>query len=100
MRTLPTGAADIQEFYRDHWNGDFVRLVRAKIPESELREYALKVGAKKVVTEDHPAEIISWSHGPSWWSPEGLPRYCSSGPDQRVLVGWQDGYVYFDAAAW
>ncbi len=36
-RALPESATDIQEYYSDSWNGDFVCLIKAQLPEGDAR---------------------------------------------------------------
>lgn len=43
VRNLPKGASDINEFYRDSgMSGDFIRLLKARIPREQVAEYAGK----------------------------------------------------------
>ncbi|HEY5742081.1 MAG TPA: hypothetical protein VIS99_06020, partial [Terrimicrobiaceae bacterium] len=37
-RALPSSASEIQEYYDDSWNGDFVRLVKAPLPATDYAE--------------------------------------------------------------
>ncbi|MBK1789984.1 hypothetical protein [Persicirhabdus sediminis] len=101
VRNLPEGATDIQEHYEDvGFTGDFVRVVKARIPESEVAEYARRVGATRKEAGGAGSDYFSWTGAASWFAPENPPMYFHYEPGYRILVGWEDGYVYFDAAAW
>ncbi len=101
VRNLPKGATEIQEFYRDAgMTGDFTRLLKARISRDDVAEYARRVGAihkeEGRVGRDH----TSWvRYGPAWWNPQQEPLYYSVDGDTRILVGWEDGFVYFDATS-
>ena len=43
-RALPNSATEVQEYYSDSWNGDYVRCVRAKMPEADFPLYAKNLG--------------------------------------------------------
>jgi hypothetical protein len=101
MRNLPEGATEVQEYYRDAgMTGDFSRLLKARIPREEVEAYAMKVGALNREEGNAGHGYSSWVSGPDWWSPKEPPLYFHYEQGYRILVGWEDGFVYFDAVAW
>lgn len=101
MRNLPEGATEVQEYYRDAgMTGDFSRLLKARIPREEVEAYAMKVGALNREEGNAGHDYSSWVSGPDWWSPKEPPLYFHYEQGYRILVGWEDGFVYFDAVAW
>jgi hypothetical protein len=101
VRALPEGATDVQEYYRDAgMTGDFSRLLKARIPRNEVEAYAFKMGAQNRVEGNAGQDYPSWVSGPDWWSPKEPPHYFHHEQGYRILVGWEDGFVYFDAVAW
>lgn len=101
IRELPDGATEIQEFYKDSgFTGDFRRLLKARIPEDQVAGYARRLGAVSKEAGGAGHEYFSWSSGPSWFDPNSAPRFYFYEPQYRVLVGWEDGFVYFDEVAW
>lgn len=101
VRNLPKGASDINEFYRDSgMSGDFIRLLKARIPREQVAEYARKVGATHKVEPGKPWTHKSWIRFDlDWWKPKQEPQYYSPDGNARIMVGWEDGYVYFSASA-
>lgn len=101
VRMLPKGATEIQEYYKDYgMTGDFIRLMKARIPESQVEDYAQKLGADQKAT-DSPGERVSWSSlGPSWWRPQKPPLYFHKEREYQKLVSWEDGFVYVEIGAW
>lgn len=103
VRALPEGAMDIEEHYE--WGGitgDFVRLVKARIPKDQVAAYAARMGATSPVKKEMSWEnLVYWSGGPKWWKPPKDPLYFySSEQGYRLLVGWENGFVYYDAVEW
>ena len=99
VRALPKGATDIQEYYRDAgMSGDFTRLLKARIPRENVAEYARKVGATDKKEGRAGRVYASWGgFKTKWWNPQEAPLYFSLEGDTSVLVGWEDGFVYFEA---
>lgn len=101
VRNLPEGATEVQEYYRDAgMTGDFSRLLKARIPREQVEAYALRVGASNREVGKVGQDYSSWVNGPDWWSPRNPPLYFHYEQGYRILVGWEDGFVYFDAVAW
>lgn len=72
-RALPASATEIQEYYDDSWNGDFARVIKAKLPEKDYTEYARRLGLTVRFDPLKHAEIASSINmgvgGPEWWNP-------------------------------
>jgi hypothetical protein len=95
VRDLPTGATDIQEYYEDFGiTGDFTRVLKARIPREQVQAYALRVGAPNQEQGKAGKDYVSWAGGPDWWSPKEPPLYFHYEQGYRILVGWEDGFVY------
>jgi hypothetical protein len=101
VRMLPKGAAEIQEYYKDYgMTGDFIRLMKARIPENQVEDYARRMGATQKASGS-PGERVSWSSlGPGWWRPRKPPLYFLKEREYQMLVGWEDGFVYVEIGAW
>ena len=101
--SLPDTATEIQEHYEDTLlpPGEFYRLLKARMPRHEVEAYAHRVGATKRESGQTGKEFFSWRGGfPEWFDPQEDPLYYYYEQQYRILVGWEDGYVYFDATAW
>lgn len=99
VRALPKGATDIQEYHREAgMTGDFTRILKARIPREGVEEYARKVGATHKNNGRAMHVYASWGgYKTKWWNPqEVLLFFCLAG-GTTVLVGWEDGFVYFEA---
>lgn len=99
VRALPKGATDIQEYYLDAGiTGDFTRILKARIPREDVAEYARKVGATHKTAARVGHVYASWGgYKTKWWNPQETPLYFSLEGDTSILVGWEDGFVYFEA---
>lgn len=101
VRDLPDEATEVEEYYKDFgMTGDFKRLLKARIPEHQLAEYARKVGATDKLEVGVERDDISWTGGISWFSPNAPPKYIHREQGYRILIGWEDGFLYFEAIAW
>ena len=101
VRNLPEGATGILEYYKVFGiTGDFSRLLRARVPREQVEAYAVRVGAPNREQGNAGKDYVSWTGGPDWWSPKDPPLYFHYEQGYRILVGWEDGFVYFDAVAW
>jgi hypothetical protein len=101
VRELPDGAKDIQEYYKVVGiNGDFRRLLKARIPREQVEAYALRVGAPNREQGKAGKDYFSWVGGPEWWAPKEPPLYYHYEQGYRILVGWEADFVYFDVVAW
>jgi len=108
-RALPSSAADIQEYYSDSWNGDFVRLLKARLPEEDYEDYAKSLDLTIRFDESKHADIRSSidmgaGDAPSWWDP---PRSNDTtyfdhvkGDDYVQTLKYSNGTVYLLIVSW
>jgi hypothetical protein len=106
---LPASATDIQEYYSDSWNGDFVRLIKAKLPQETYAEYARRL---KIVTLFDPAtdqdieSVINLviADAPTWWNPPKASETTyfehRKGDDYLQVLSYSNGYVYYLVTSW
>ena len=108
-RALPESATDIQEYYSDSWNGDFVRLIKARLPEGDYEEYAKALNLSTRFDDSKHADIrstidISVGDSPAWWDP---PRSSGTtyfdivkGDDCVQTLKYSNGTVYMLIVSW
>jgi len=108
-RALPQSATHVQEYYSDSWNGDFVRLIRADLPEKDYEEYAKRLNLSLRYDETRHKEIrslieIGAGEAPDWWNP---PRASATtffkytkGNDHVQSLNFKDGKVYYLITSW
>ena len=108
-RALPSSATDIQEYYADFgMTGDFVRVLKARLPESDFPEYASNLSLTKYAPAIHGAEYDTIKTGagdvPKWWDQPQPMDNCyfkyTPGEDYYTRITWSDGWVYFISQAW
>ncbi len=107
-RALPGSATVVQEYYSDSWNGDYVRCVRAKLPEADFPLYAKHLGLTERFDPVAHADItnmINMSFDvPDWWAPPqaGPTTYFQykRGDDFLEVLKFSEGYVYFVSTSW
>lgn len=107
-RALPGSATDVREYYSDSWNGDYVRCVRARLPEADLPLYAKHLGLTErfdPVAHASIASMINMSFdGPDWWTPPqaGPTTYFQHkrGDDFLEVLKFSEGYAYFVSTSW
>ena len=107
-RALPASATSVQEYYSDSgFNGDYLRCLRARMPESEMPEFATKLGLTQRYDPKRDAKLpirFAVDPGVSWWhqpaSMEGAYFEYTPGSESFSMAMYQDGYVYYMATAW
>ena len=108
-RALPDSATDIQEYYADAgFNGDFIRILKARLPESDFQRYAVNLALTKYNPSIHGSEYdtihISIGDVPKWWDePRNIDNcYFNYIPEKEYItrITWNNGWVYFMALAW
>lgn len=107
-RALPATASDVQEYYSDSgFNGDFLRCLRARMPESEMPQFAAKLGLTQRYDPKRDAKLpISFSVDPgiSWWhqpdSMKGAYFEYTPGSESFSMAMYQEGDVYYMATSW
>jgi hypothetical protein len=109
-RHLPKSATDIQEYYHDYFNGDYTRVLKARLPEADYSQYAknLKLSGHVKSRENLPREgfyvMPQLKHARlSWWDPPDawINCYYSSATkgSSFTSIVWHDGWVYFYACS-
>ena len=111
-KALPADATDVNEYYTDNlFLGDFVRYVKAKMPESEMPEFARKLSlsqryspAAVPVRPGFSLDFDGETRINSWWnsSPALNGAYIKIGPGTEAysIAKYANGYVYFKAISW
>lgn len=107
-RSLPESATDVQEHYSDSWNGDYVRCIKARLPEIDLPLYAKKLGLSErfdPAAHHDIANLIDISFdGPDWWTPPPATQTTyfgyERGDDFLQVLKYSSGYVYFVSTSW
>lgn len=108
-RALPASASEIQEYYSDSWNGDYVRCIKAKLPEAEVSTYASHLGlthkfdpANDAIKES--TINIGFGDAPIWWNPPRASQTTffndEKGHEFVQVLKYSEGYVYFLSLAW
>jgi hypothetical protein len=108
-RALPNTASEVQEYYSDSWNGDFVRLLKARLPESDYESYAKNRGLTQrfdpIAHEDIRSMIeINAADAPYWWGPPPAStktffRY-ERGDHWVQTLSYSHGTVYLLTTSW
>jgi len=108
-RALPSSATNIQEYYADFGiTGDFVRVLKAHLPESDFQIYADNLGLTKYDPAVQGSEYDTIKTGagdvPKWWEQPQPMDNCffkyTPGEDYYTRIIWNDGWVYFIAQSW
>ena len=98
---LPDTATEIQEFYEESlFPPEFNLLLKARIPEHEVEAYAQLMGAINKESGQTGKEFFSWSRNIDWFDPQEDPLYYHYEQQYRIIVGWENGYVYLDVCQW
>lgn len=108
-RALPGSASDVQEYYSDSWNGDFIRLIKAKLPRKDYEEYARVLGLTERFDPIKHAEIksmigIGAGDAPDWWNPP-MTRDTTffehvKGDDNVRALNYSNGSVFYLMTSW
>jgi hypothetical protein len=108
-RALPKSASDIQEYYSDSWNGDFVRIIKAKLPEKDYVDYANELKIPFSFDASKHEDIRSMidmgaGDAPSWWNPPSASETTFfdhvKGDDYVKSLKYSNGTVYLFIASW
>lgn len=108
-KALPMSATNVREYYSGSWNGDYVRCLKAKLPEADVPTYAGNLGLTNrfdpVAHGSISGKINTGIGGaPSWWTPpQASPSTYfnyTPGKDGLQVLTYSGGYVYFVSAVW
>ena len=106
---LPPSATQIQEYYSCSWNGDFVRVIKAKLPREEYVSYAQSLSLATLfdpaINHDIESEInMGVGDAPTWWTPPRASRTTyfryEKGDDYLEVLSYSNGYVYYLVSSW
>jgi hypothetical protein len=106
-RRLFFSASDVHEWHSpvEGWTGDGVRVFRARCSEEVFHRFARSEElTKRIITQDDAAGLLRWSSCPEpWWTPPqstvGAYYFRREGGEQRLL-GYADGYLYYNFVFW
>jgi hypothetical protein len=108
-KALPPSAKNIQEHHTGGLHPDFVRFIKAELPEQDLVTYISNLNINVKYDPDihlHIKSQISKGFGdaPAWWDePLNLDNcYFNYIPEDEYLqrVKWENGYVYYSVCSW
>ncbi len=108
-KSLPHTASEIQEYYYCAGNGDFVRCIKAKLPESDVYKFAqnldLKMQYNPTVYFDYKNVLnMGFSDSPSWWLAVPVNKSTffnyTQGDDYLAVLNYSKGYVYYMVTTW
>ena len=107
-RHLPAGAADVREYYHGSFTGDYIRFLRARMSDTQFREYARNLGMTNRYAEVTESGVgMNWHarhiRDVPWWTPpsdvDNAFIQFAKHPDGRIsysnLLGYTNGYAYF-----
>lgn len=106
-RELPRDATDIREFYDGNWNGDYIRVLRARVRPEEVPAYAARFGLTERYSQAQHAQLpISFAAGgtPPWWTPpaslDGAHFRHGRGSESFTAAQYAGGCLYVVASTW
>ena len=108
---LPKEAKEVNEYYDASWNGDYVRLIKAKIQHDKLKEYAHAIGlinhfpTNEIKNETRNELLSNFSEAPEWWTPPNKKDieefyYLNPDIDDYQTAFWHEGYLYYINYVW
>jgi hypothetical protein len=104
---LPQDVQDVHEYGSGFV--DYVRLVKAKIPEQEYTGYVSRMGLRTKYDPALHGEYrstlhMSFSDAPRWWDPpdglEGCFFNFTPGSNHYEISWFHNGYVYYCSTSW
>lgn len=102
---LPESAKEIKVYYKCvGFTMDYVRVVKAKIPESDFRTFALAVG---FIPQNYSEDIV-WamsedSAPDEWWNPPDdivKEGYFYQEDEFIKCLKYHNGYIYYYETKW
>lgn len=106
--SLPSSATEIQEYYREWGNGDYTRILKARLPIEDYQRFAnrLRFDGKYAITNGIPPTRSRFPivGGPPWWNPPDDPELANFKDDPRhdsaTSIRYKDGWVYYLSVSW
>ncbi len=106
-KALPPSATEIQEFYSGG-GFDFIRCLKAKMPQSDFDVYARNLSLTKTYTPGQAeSSFVTMSiagHFPEWFDPPGVDRASTvkyeEGAAWISVLQYKEPYVYFFIFDW
>lgn len=111
-RALPDSATEVKEYDLDAGMiGDFVRVLNARLPETDFPQYAQSLGLTQRYDPSEHSSMetqinlsMNLNDLAAWWDEPTDMDNCyfeyAPGTEYLVRVKWKDGWVYFVAFAW
>ena len=105
---LPFSASEVDEYYDDSWNGDFIRVLKAKLPPEDYERFAASLGLTTkydpIVHSEIYNDLNSCGCNESWWDPPNPSTNSyfthTKGGENTTILRYDNGYVYFCVSAW
>jgi hypothetical protein len=108
-KALPSSARNIQEHYIGGFHPDFVRLLKAELPEEDLSTYLSNLNLTVKYDPEIHSKIkstinIRYGDAPNWWDEPHSLDQCyfdyTQGDEYLKRVKWKNGWVYFSVTSW
>lgn len=99
----------MQEYYHDSWTGDFVRLLKARLPQADFPQYAKNLGLTERFDPVIHADIGGTIHslrfvaGKKWFDPPPADQTTYFRHERgrhhsySEVLWYSNGFVYFIA---
>jgi hypothetical protein len=108
IRALPASASGVREYYHDNFTGDYVRVVKANMTESDYHTYARSLGLTQrfdpARDDDFRPSIEAHLCGEAWWDPpnasSGTYFRHTRGKERMQSLRFTHGTAYFLSCSW
>ena len=108
VRALPASASGVREYYHDNFTGDYVRVVKANMTESDYQTYARSLGLTERFDPTRDSDIESSIGarlcGEVWWDPpspsESTYFRHTRGEEHMQSLRFANGAAYFLSFSW
>lgn len=100
---LPRCAQDVQEYISSSWQGNYILVIKARIPEKEFMPYVKRIGVitkydPKVHDSDVYMALRMHLSEPKWWdAPDDFNKCYFNINSNKGFISWAryvDGVVY------
>ncbi|MES2923061.1 MAG: hypothetical protein V4819_16010 [Verrucomicrobiota bacterium] len=85
------------------WTADFNRVSRARCSEEFFEAFRTKYGFTIKRIPNQPSQGPDWSSSrEGWWNPpqNDTSTYLKRARDERTLLAFKDGFIYYDISVW